>query len=114
MTSNHPLDTELDTRSSDIPCFSAGHTKHEWTSWACMEVMFPYLEEEYRYFLKSKDTVAESSEEDGKGDGKGDGKDDTEKSEEVEKEGIEENVEMVEKKENAEKDEKKDEKREDL
>lgn len=110
MTSNHPLDTELDTRSSDIPCFSAGHTKHEWTSWACMEVMFPYLEEEYRYFLKSKETVAESSEDDGKEDGK----DDTEKSKEAEKEGIEANVEEVEKEENAEKDEKKDEKREDL
>lgn len=80
-----------------------------------MEVLFPYLEEEYRYFLKSKGKAAESLEEDGKGD--------TEKSEETEKEGTEENVEPVEKEdnvepvekeENAEKDEKKDEKREDL
>lgn len=109
MTSNQPLDTELDTRSSDIPCFSAGHTKHEWTSWACMEVLFPYLEEEYRYFLESKGKVAESSKEDRK--------DVTEKSEEAEKDGTEENVEPVEKEEkeeNVEKDEIKDEKREDL
>ncbi|XP_055317002.1 FAM172 family protein homolog CG10038 [Sitodiplosis mosellana] len=54
VTSNAPLDTELNTRSSDIPCFSAGHTKHEWTSWACMEALFPYLEEQYQDWLETK------------------------------------------------------------
>lgn len=61
MTSNQPLNTELESGTSDIPAFSAGHTKHEWTSWACMEVLFPFLEERYRDWLATKED--ESAEE---------------------------------------------------
>lgn len=53
MTSSKPLNTNLETRSSDIPCYSAGHTKHEWTSWACIDVLFPFLEEKYEEFVKN-------------------------------------------------------------
>lgn len=52
VASSKPLNTNLDNRSSDIPCFSAGHTKHEWTSWACIDALFPYLEEKYAEFGK--------------------------------------------------------------
>lgn len=54
MTSDEPLNTELDSGPSDIPAFSAGHIKHEWTSWACMEVLFPFLEEKYQNWLTTK------------------------------------------------------------
>lgn len=54
MTSTNPLNTELSSGVSDIPAFSAGHTEHEWTSWACMEVLFPFLEEQYQHWLTAK------------------------------------------------------------
>lgn len=47
VTSSDPLDTELET-SRDIPCYSAGHTKHEWTSWACIEALFKFIETKYK------------------------------------------------------------------
>lgn len=54
VTSSKPPNEALDTRSTDIPCYSAGHTKHEWTSWACIDALFPFLEEKYDGFLKLK------------------------------------------------------------
>lgn len=50
VTSSKPLNQKLDDDS--IPCYSAGHTKHEWTSWACMDALFPFLEEQYSNFRK--------------------------------------------------------------
>lgn len=47
------MNQELDRRSKDIPCYSAGHTKHEWTSWACIDALFPFIEEKYEEFMKS-------------------------------------------------------------
>lgn len=54
VTSSKSLNTELDHSSSDIPCYSAGHTKHEWTSWACIDALFPFLEEKYAELSKTK------------------------------------------------------------
>ena len=34
-----PVGTRL-PKSRDIPRYSAGHTKHEWTSWAAMDNIF--------------------------------------------------------------------------
>lgn len=50
VTSQKLLNTELESSSSDIPLRSAGHTKHEWTSWACIDALFTFLEEKYNKF----------------------------------------------------------------
>lgn len=63
VTSSKPLGTRLDTRSTDISCYSAGHTKHEWTSWACIDVLFPYLEEKYEEFGKDDQSDEDESDE---------------------------------------------------
>lgn len=34
--------------SSSVGQYSAGHVKHEWTSWACIEPLFAFLGEQYR------------------------------------------------------------------
>lgn len=77
MKSKEPLNTELKYSDSDVPCFSAGHTKHEWTSWACIDALFPYLEEKYKQFLESQgeeksngDKKTESEKKDSKNDEK--------------------------------------------
>lgn len=49
--------------SEDIPCYSAGHTKHEWTSWACIDALFPYLEEKYAEFVKDGQSDESQSDE---------------------------------------------------
>ena len=40
VTSDEPVGTPLDRGRGDVPLFSAGHTKHEWTSWAAMDMIF--------------------------------------------------------------------------
>lgn len=57
------MNEKLGSRSGDIPCYSAGHTKHEWTSWACIDALFPFIEERYEDFVKSMEN--ENDEEDG-------------------------------------------------
>lgn len=57
------MNEKLGSRSGDIPCYSAGHTKHEWTSWACIDALFPFIEEKYEDFLKSMENG--NDEEDG-------------------------------------------------
>lgn len=47
VTSSKPLDTPLKSPSTDLPQRSAGHTKHEWTSWACIDALFAFFEEKY-------------------------------------------------------------------
>ncbi|XP_031635327.1 FAM172 family protein homolog CG10038 isoform X2 [Contarinia nasturtii] len=77
VTSMKPLGTALYSSSSDIPSFSAGHNKHEWTSWACMEELFPFLERKYKEFAASQDhtkkvklsNATETESEDDKGEG---------------------------------------------
>lgn len=51
------MGTDLKYGNGDIPSFSAGHTKHEWTSWACMEALFPFLEEKYEERFGSEDQI---------------------------------------------------------
>lgn len=51
VTSGEPLDTELKRSSEkDVARFSAGHTKHEWTSYSCMEALFEFFEKNYEEF----------------------------------------------------------------
>jgi len=40
VTSDEPVGTPLDRGRGDVPQYSAGHTKHEWTSWAAMDMIF--------------------------------------------------------------------------
>ncbi|XP_013101033.1 FAM172 family protein homolog CG10038 [Stomoxys calcitrans] len=55
VSSDEPLDTELKTSKDDIKMVSAGHTKHEWTSYSAFESVFKFLEEKYSEFeQKSK------------------------------------------------------------
>lgn len=32
---------------NDLPLYSAGHIKHEWTSYACMDALFQFFESQY-------------------------------------------------------------------
>ena len=34
------MGTPLDRGRGDVPLLSAGHTKHEWTSWAAKDMIF--------------------------------------------------------------------------
>lgn len=79
MTSSKPLNTKLSNSLTDIPCYSAGHTKHEWTSWACIDALFPFLEEKYAEF--SNDDQSDESDQE-----KHDGKDDQSNDEKAESE----------------------------
>ncbi|KAI5651475.1 arb2 domain-containing protein [Phthorimaea operculella] len=45
ISSSKPLDTPLKTPDFDVTRVSAGHTKHEMTSHACMESVFRFFEE---------------------------------------------------------------------
>lgn len=48
VTSSEPLDTVLRKASSDnMEIRSAGHTRHEMTSWSCIEALFKFIEEKY-------------------------------------------------------------------
>lgn len=53
VTSSSPLNTELKS-SNAIPNYSAGHTKHEWTSHSSIEPLFEFLEQKYSEFKQSK------------------------------------------------------------
>lgn len=50
VTSDKTLNEELVDKNDtiDIPKYSAGHTKHEWTSYTSIEPLFEFLEEKYR------------------------------------------------------------------
>ncbi|XP_073960487.1 cotranscriptional regulator ARB2A isoform X3 [Choristoneura fumiferana] len=45
ISSNEPLDTPMPTQKQEIPMVSAGHPKHEMTSYACMNSVFKFFEE---------------------------------------------------------------------
>ncbi|XP_026727627.1 FAM172 family protein homolog CG10038 [Trichoplusia ni] len=45
ISSPTPLDTPMNTPEFDIPRVSAGHQKHEMTSYSCMESVFKFIEE---------------------------------------------------------------------
>ncbi|XP_061390712.1 FAM172 family protein homolog CG10038 [Musca vetustissima] len=50
VSSSEPLDTEIKTSKDDIKMVSAGHTKHEWTSYSAFESVFNFLEDKYAEF----------------------------------------------------------------
>ena len=49
-----PVENMFSTARSDIPRFSAGHSKHEWTSWSAMKNIFKDME--YASTQKSEKT----------------------------------------------------------
>lgn len=51
VTSSEPLNTIL-SEDNGMPERSAGHKKHEWTSYAAIDAVFPYLEELYEKSTK--------------------------------------------------------------
>ncbi|XP_055379221.1 FAM172 family protein homolog CG10038 [Condylostylus longicornis] len=54
VTSNKPLNQCISESSNDIPQYSAGHVKHEWTSYSCITALFDFFEEKYNEFLTKK------------------------------------------------------------
>ncbi|XP_052866182.1 FAM172 family protein homolog CG10038 [Anopheles cruzii] len=50
VTAKDPLDTPLTITKRDIPRHSAGHIKHEMTSYSCMGALFDFLEARYVEF----------------------------------------------------------------
>uniref|UniRef100_A0A182IL43 AB hydrolase-1 domain-containing protein n=1 Tax=Anopheles atroparvus TaxID=41427 RepID=A0A182IL43_ANOAO len=67
VTAKDPLDTPLTITKHDIPRHSAGHTKHEMTSYSCMSALFEFLESRYKQFQALGD-VAEPENKKSKGD----------------------------------------------
>lgn len=47
VSSNDPLGHELRSHEDDIKRVSAGHPKHEYTSWACIEALFKFIDGKY-------------------------------------------------------------------
>ncbi|CAD7093249.1 unnamed protein product [Hermetia illucens] len=56
VTSTKPLDEKLDSSSGDVLRYSAGHTKHEWTSYACISALFKFFETKYEDFRTNPKT----------------------------------------------------------
>ncbi|XP_017143128.1 FAM172 family protein homolog CG10038 isoform X1 [Drosophila miranda] len=54
VTSNSPLDTPISSTRDKIRRVSAGHTKHEWTSYSAMDSVFKFFEEKYEQRTKVK------------------------------------------------------------
>jgi len=50
------------TPKNDIPRFSAGHQKHEWTSWSAMENIFKDMENASKQEVKKEDEAADTHE----------------------------------------------------
>ncbi|XP_058452110.1 FAM172 family protein homolog CG10038 isoform X2 [Malaya genurostris] len=50
VSSKEPLDTTLTISKQDLPRYSAGHIKHEMTSYSCMDALFKFFEERYEQF----------------------------------------------------------------
>lgn len=48
VTSRAPLGSIVSDNKSDITRVSAGHEKHEWTSWAAESSVFDFIEEKAR------------------------------------------------------------------
>ncbi|KAH8306448.1 hypothetical protein KR018_011557 [Drosophila ironensis] len=48
VSSRNPLDTPISASKGSIRKVSAGHTKHEWTSYSAIDSVFKFLEEKYQ------------------------------------------------------------------
>lgn len=60
VTSKEPLDTPLVLNDQrDVPRYSAGHIKHEFTSWSCQTALFEFFEKQHDAF-GTADTDANS------------------------------------------------------
>jgi pimeloyl-ACP methyl ester carboxylesterase len=58
VASSDKLGTEQHNYEGDIKRVSAGHSKHEWTSYSCIEALFEFLQEKYKIFNDLKDNSA--------------------------------------------------------
>ncbi|XP_053669677.1 FAM172 family protein homolog CG10038 [Anopheles nili] len=67
VTAKDPLDTPLTITKHDIPRHSAGHIKHEMTSYSCMSALFDFLEMRYAAFREAG-SVTEPQPKKAKGD----------------------------------------------
>lgn len=56
VTSSKKLDTPLQSSTNDIARYSAGHIKHEWTSWACIDALFAFIQNKAIDFLQRKES----------------------------------------------------------
>lgn len=56
VTSKEPLDTTLTVSKRDLPRYSAGHIKHEMTSYSCMDALFKFVEQRYEQFKADADS----------------------------------------------------------
>ncbi|XP_062533652.1 FAM172 family protein homolog CG10038-like isoform X3 [Armigeres subalbatus] len=56
VTSKEPLDTTLTISKRDLPRYSAGHIKHEMTSYTCMDALFKFFEQRYEQFKGASDS----------------------------------------------------------
>ncbi|XP_043654946.1 FAM172 family protein homolog CG10038 isoform X1 [Drosophila teissieri] len=54
VASNTPLDTPVSQSKSSIRRISAGHTKHEWTSYSAIDSVFKFIEEKYEQRVNKK------------------------------------------------------------
>lgn len=52
VASQKPLNEKISDGCGDLPRYSAGHVKHEFTSFSCKDVLFDFLEEKYSEFLE--------------------------------------------------------------
>ncbi|XP_055905448.1 FAM172 family protein homolog CG10038 [Eupeodes corollae] len=59
VSSDKPLGTVIKSPSDDLPQVSAGHTKHEWTSYSAMSAVFEFIEQRYEEFLISAKSKTE-------------------------------------------------------
>lgn len=51
VSSQKPLNEIVSDKGADIPKYSAGHEKHEWTSYSSRDPLFEFLEKKYEQFL---------------------------------------------------------------
>jgi len=49
VTSDKEVGTLLMEAKNDVPLYAAGHTKHEWTSWSCMQKIFDDMDRVFEY-----------------------------------------------------------------
>lgn len=52
--SNDPVGKDQRSYDGDIKRVSAGHPKHEYTSWACIESLFEFVDEKYEKFTNAQ------------------------------------------------------------
>uniref|UniRef100_A0A0K8UX46 UPF0528 protein CG10038 n=3 Tax=Bactrocera latifrons TaxID=174628 RepID=A0A0K8UX46_BACLA len=64
VSSSAPLDSEIYTGEGEMHTVSAGHPKHEWTSYSAFESVFKFLEEKYERSQEIESTSKKAKTED--------------------------------------------------